>query len=1078
MNMLKIQKHAVLKKTSGQLRASQFHVMLVIAMLFIGMGALHAADAVAKAQAKVDAAAQVYAEYNAALAVANQELAEAERLFNEAPVTDAAAVRAARLKMEAARKKQKKAKAAFADADEELQKAKTRLEDEQKALIQKVEKAREKELKEKRAAEEKAAKAEAEARAKAEAEAKKAAEKQAKAEAEAKAKQLKAEAEAKKAAEKQAKAQAEAQAKAEAEAKKAAEKQAKAQAEAQAKAEAEAKKQAEAQAKAEAEAKKAAEKQAKAQAEAQAKAEAEAKKAAEKQAKAQAEAQAKAEAEAKKAAEKQAKAEAEAQKTAAKKEEARRQAELKAEKEASEKAQAAAAELAAIIDLSEKIDAEKAAVAQINDSIKTLDVELAAAIKDKDQAAANVTALKAAVKAAQSKEEKAQRNQELAAAEALLDVNEKTLKNLKKQKDVLQSKLDDSAKESQKLEKKLAKLKGDGSKAVEAAPAPVVAAAPAEEVKTAETAKPAPARRSSKIVEVDDEEADEKVAEEGQPVRWVPKPARQLPVLRGDQPLTVPEARKASIAPEGTKMQFDLPMVSGDKDIVEKLQVWKDWAEYVTFNPVTADDINEFHGLLVKALQEEGYVFANVQFPTRIWDYGIFLAKVDCGPLGDITVTGNKHYSREQIIRSLRNNENRFNYAKIHDDLFDLNARPDLTINAELKPITQGGRRVINADIEVDDKLPIHAAIEITNNGSKSTSDWRMRTTLQHMNLTKHEDILTFDWLTGAEVKEIGEDLNSLSASYFLPINDLWSFNVYGGWNNSDIDDVLPEIGVQGRGWYIGTQLTRVLDETPRYRTQITLGWLYQVWENHQDVAGKTFDKRSITFSMPSVTLGYVSKVFDRWHGRNVASLSLQHSKAGTFGASDRSDFNSEGAAFSDGDFLLAKLQLARFQRLFDGEDHPGKWTLYMKTDAQIATDDLPPSMREYVGGYNSVRGYEESEIGGDSSVTGTIELRTPLLENFIPGLEKDEEYLADNPKYWGRHRLQFLAFTDAGYVANKSKVPGEVNNQSLFSVGVGLRLGLTKFSQMSADYGLPLVEASDDTPDAGRLHISLQLQF
>ena len=36
----------------------------------------------------------------------------------------------------------------------------------------------------------------------------------------------------------------------------------------------------------------------------------------------------------------------------------------------------------------------------------------------------------------------------------------------------------------------------------------------------------------------------------------------------------------------------------------------------------------------------------------------------------------------------------------------------------------------------------------------------------------------------------------------------------------------------------------------------------------------------------------------------------------------------------------------------------------------------------------------------------------------------------------------------------------------------------LTKYSQMALDYGYPILKASDDTPDAGRLHLSVQLQF
>ncbi len=163
---------------------------------------------------------------------------------------------------------------------------------------------------------------------------------------------------------------------------------------------------------------------------------------------------------------------------------------------------------------------------------------------------------------------------------------------------------------------------------------------------------------------------------------------------------------------------------------------------------------------------------------------------------------------------------------------------------------------------------------------------------------------------------------------------------------------------------------------------------------------------------------------------------------------------------------------------MFAGEDAPGKWSLFTKIDTQIATDDLPPPQRDYVGGCNSVRGYEESELGGDNTVVATLELRTPLFENFLPGLEKEQQFLDDNPEYWGRHRLQFIAFTDFGYVSNKHSLPGELNNQTFVSAGLGLRLGLTKYSQMSLDYGYPFIDASDDTPSNGRLHVSLQLQF
>ena len=710
-------------------------------------------------------------------------------------------------------------------------------------------------------------------------------------------------------------------------------------------------------------------------------------------------------------------------------------------------------------------------------SVKDMNDKLREAIAKHQKAAEDLRAAKVNVASAEAqlKDAKAGRPVAIAAKPVSTNIGDTKARLAEEKKQLLLSQ--GRAEEAKKVDEE--------RKA--AAPAPVVAATPAapasaavvdnnNKVKENQDKK---ARKEEEKLAKAKAKADAKAASEAkknEPVKmpWTPAPQHQLPILQGDQKLTVPEAKSASIIEEGAVLpQFDIAMVSGDRAIVEKLPVWNAWKDYVEFNKVTPKDINDFHGKLIKALQEKGYVFAQVEFPTKIWSTGIFLAKVDCGQLGDIVVKNQKHFSAKQIVRALENKEGRFNYAEIHSDLFDLNARPDLKLQTSLKPVQQGGRRVINAEIEVEDKIPIHGAVELTNSAAKDAkNDWRVRTTLQHLNITKHNDSLTFDWLTTGE---IGKDMNALSASYFLPITDELSFNVYGGWNSSYTDDVLPEISVRGRGAFGGAQLSYIFYETLRDRYQVSLGWFYQRVTNYQDINGVRFDNGDITLSMPTITLGYTQKVFDNLHGRNFASITLQQNRAGTFGSSSKSDFIRASAV--DGDFMIAKFQLARFQRLFEGKDAPGKWTLFMKFDAQLASDRMPTATRQYIGGHNSVRGYEESELNGDHSFVGTLELRTPLIENFIPGLKKDEQYMKDNPDYWGMHRLQFILFTDFGYVAYDDKEKPDDDN-GMLSIGAGLRLGLTKFSQMALDYGYPIIEASDDTPEAGRLHLSVQLQF
>jgi len=634
------------------------------------------------------------------------------------------------------------------------------------------------------------------------------------------------------------------------------------------------------------------------------------------------------------------------------------------------------------------------------------------------------------------------------------------------------------AKAREKEQKRLAKAKkpkgpvgkffaGMGMKKpqkVKPAPKPAPKAKPAKPGKPPKPAKP--------VVQPRDHKREPLVSE---PTPWTAKEVQAPPTLDGQKPISAPPAKAAAIAEPGKKLQFDLPMISGDKSIVEKLDAWQEWADHVTFNPVTAEEINEFHGKLTKALQEEGYVFAKVTFPTRIWAYGIFLAKIDCGPLGTITVKGNRHYSAKQVIRALaRQSGERFNYARIHGDLFDLNTKPDIMVNTKLKPVIQDGRRVINAELEVRDDMPIHAAAEVSNTGTGTTNKWRLRTTLQHLNLTKRDDVLTVDWSTSPDLG----DVNAGSGGYFLPLGDAYSLSLYGGYSRSDIEDALPQLDIRGQGHYFGGQITKTLEDNAKFRTQLSGAWVYQHSETEQDIGGRTWIERDLQLSMPSLTLGYASRVFDKLGGRNFLSNTVMANFAGALGSSEKTEFNEKGNAYADGEFLIDRFQIARLQRFFSGQDAPGKWTLFMKVDGQIASDTLVSAVRKSLGGANSVRGYKESEVSGDQGLVATLELRTPLFHNFIPGLKKSDEYLEATPEAWQRHRLQLIAFTDYGYVGVKEPRAGERPDETLFSAGVGLRLGLTKYSQMRADWGYPFEKTTEDTPGSGRLHLSMQLQF
>ena len=648
--------------------------------------------------------------------------------------------------------------------------------------------------------------------------------------------------------------------------------------------------------------------------------------------------------------------------------------------------------------------------------------------------------------------------------------------------------------------------------AVEEAPAP--AAEPATVSIVVEPVEEAPVAEPEVVVEAP--AAEPEVVAEPAPVAEAPAPAAEsAPVVVEEpasaepeevvEPLTAPWSRKAAVADERNhartaaerinvdnvereklavdagSYRFYVPMVTGDRDKVEKLQLWKDWAEYITFNEVSADEISAFREALLKALQEAGYVFASVEFPTAPWQQGFFVALVDCGPLGDITVRNSgRHYTQRQIINKLSNRDNRFNYADVRNRLADLNNGGDIRLDTTLKPVKRNGRIYVDAEVEYEDSLPIHGALELTNTTSREAeSDVRVRATLQHTNLTKHDDVLTLGYITDGD---LFDTTNAVFGSYQLPLDDKWSVGVFGSWTDSDYDNVIPDTDISGRGYTLGFQVERELYADAFKRWTATAGWKLARTKNRLSLQGLNLDLTTAVVSMPYLTLGYSDMVYDRFNGRNFATLTITGNRADKFGASSERTFTEESWS-ADGTFFQARFMGARVQRLFEGEDHPGRWTLFARASAVYSDDTLPNSCREYLGGFDSVRGYNESELSGDTSINATLELRTPLLENFLPGLKQDKEQLADDANNWKLHRLQGVIFTDYGYISSNNYdndgSNGRNDSQSLLSVGVGIRLGISKYAQAAADYGLALIKhASEDTPNRGRFHLSLQLQF
>jgi len=115
-------------------------------------------------------------------------------------------------------------------------------------------------------------------------------------------------------------------------------------------------------------------------------------------------------------------------------------------------------------------------------------------------------------------------------------------------------------------------------------------------------------------------------------------------------------------------------------------------------------------------------------------------------------------------------------------------------------------------------------------------------------------------------------------------------------------------------------------------------------------------------------------------------------------------------------------------------------WSVSARALVQWSPNTLLPSEEIGLGGDASLRGYEAYVAQGDRGWNLQTELRSPLISFRAGGIA-----------------LQPFVFFDAGRVWNRIEHPAEVGSTVLASVGVGLRLQVSRFVDARVTYGQPL---------------------
>ena len=303
------------------------------------------------------------------------------------------------------------------------------------------------------------------------------------------------------------------------------------------------------------------------------------------------------------------------------------------------------------------------------------------------------------------------------------------------------------------------------------------------------------------------------------------------------------------------------------------------------------------------------------------------------------------------------------------------------------------------------------------------------------------------------------EQVNAHSFSYLIPLDWRHRFEISAVHVESSPDVTASGFELQGTAWELGFRYSIPLASFSNGSHEFELGYDFKAADNDLEFGAiRVSDTQT---SISQFLASYRFSFSDRF-GNNTGRIRLVVSPGDM--TSDNSD-----ASFSASRFA-ASSDYAYFEGRFSRVTPLTRWlpfgaSLFSELVMQYANENLLASEQLAVGGYRSVRGYDDFEVTGEIGLYARNELRgaaIPLLNALRPAIVD---------------QLLPLIFTDYGVAKSKNRLPGEPIAH-LWSAGLGFRYQVASFLNFRFDYGWQLKDIPTSQAGAGRMHAALMLSY
>ncbi len=347
---------------------------------------------------------------------------------------------------------------------------------------------------------------------------------------------------------------------------------------------------------------------------------------------------------------------------------------------------------------------------------------------------------------------------------------------------------------------------------------------------------------------------------------------------------------------------------------------------------VSIQDLNEAVAEFNQLYHDKGYVTAQALLPHQTIEDGIVHITLVEGRIGEFFVAGNESTNAEFLTDRIGlKSGDLFELKVLEEDILRLN----LTHNIQLKGSLQAGSSYGTTDVVLNVHEPknFNGQLFVDNAGRKETGFYRTGLTMTTHSLTGRRDQLNLNYLRSKAV-------NSGSLSYDIPVRsqgERMSLS-YSRSHAKIISGPFETSDIEGRTILAGLEYRYPGQVSVARKTEFRGAFNYRISSN-------LFDEVELTSTRyQTLTGGWNSHVT----GTNY-TRSIRYNVNRSFGEDIESFYKLDG-------------QFA-FQSVRDNGHHYS-----IRASGQWTSNELLLSSEQYgIGGMNTVRGFPEGVIAGDS---------------------------------------------------------------------------------------------------------------